>query len=312
MQKPRVLVLTPFNSRWLEDISRSVADCWHAKIVSLEAPQPRPEGSALIELAFYFSQRLDRLIKEFKPDGILLNFEFCWDLFLTPEFFIPFDPERIVVMCWDDSIFHDLNRAVLDKIRVKRLVGCDKIAELRYADEGFSCQFMPLEGSEEVYYSDPDIDPAYDISFFGACDKADRREYLEYIARTIPINYNDSDRNRNDVGVSYRELSDMIRNSKIILNLSKSDPDPAGRVQYQFKGRIFEAIFCGSLPITETCPNTSILFNGLVPSFNDSAEAVELIGHYLRNESERKNLIADLACIAQQYRPKNVYRNLFL
>ena len=310
MQKPRVLVLAPFDSRWLEEIRRCVEDCWDVRVVSLGAPQPRPQGMALVELAIDFSRRLDRLIKDFNPDGVVVNFEFCWDLFLTPEFFIPFDPDRIVAAVWDDSVFHELNRAVLDKIRVRKVLVGDKIGEFRYAEEGFSSQYIPLEGSEDIYYSYPDIDPAYDVSFFGACDKADRREYLQYIAKTIPINYNDSD--RKVIGVSYRELGDMIRNSKIILNLSKSDPDSAGRVRYQMKGRIFETIFCGSLPITETCPNTAILFNGLVPSFEDPAQAVELIGYYLRNESERKSLILDLAHIAKQYRPHDIYRKLFL
>lgn len=309
MQKPRILVLTPFDSRWLEEIRRCVEGCWDFKIVSLGAPQPRPQGTALRELAIDYSRRLDRLIKDFNPDGVVVNFEFCWDLFLTPEFFIPFDPERIVATVWDDSVFHELNRAVLDKLCITRVLVADKIGEFRYAEEGFTSQYIPLEGSEDVYYPDPATDPVHDISFFGACDKADRREYLHYIARTISINYNDSDRTH--VGTSYQELGDLIRGSKIILNLSKSDPDPAGRVRYQMKGRIFEAIFCGSLPITETCPNTSILFNGLVPSFDDPEQAVALIGHYLRNDTERKHLIADLAHIAKQYRPKNIYRNLF-
>ena len=272
--------------------------------VTLSAPQPRPEGDELKAMAIHYSRQLAEIIRDLKPDGMFLNFEFCWDLFGVPEFVIPFDPTLIVCALWDDVVFHEANLAMIEKLGLSRVLVADAVSQYRYLQEGLDAGFLACEGSDEIYFADSAVSPKNQVIFVGDSKKADREEMLHYLSAQFPVAI-DSSRSQ-----SYVQLAGSLRDSHIAINFSKSQPDPQGRVRYQFKGRILESIFCGALPITETCPSTHILFDGLVPQFESPAEASNLVRQYLSDPVERKRLVDDLQSIASKYRPENIYRDL--
>jgi len=272
--------------------------------VTLSAPQPRPEGDELKAMAVHYSRQLAEIIRNLKPDGIFLNFEFCWDLFGVPEFVIPFDPTRIICALWDDVVFHEANLAMIEKLGLNRILVADAVSRYRYLQEGLDASFLACEGSDEIYFADSAVSPKNQVIFVGNSKKADREEMLSRLSSQVPVKI---DLSRSQ---SYAQLAGSLRDSQIAINFSKSQPDPQGRVRFQFKGRILESIFCGALPVTETCPSTQLLFEGLVPQFGCPEEALSLIRQYLNDPVQRRRLADDLQSIAAKYRPKNIYRGL--
>ena len=304
--KQRVLIITPLASRWLQEVKRCMEPHFELHIITLQLPQTRPEGDELRYLAVERSQQLGRIINKIKPDGIYLSIEFGWELFLAPEFFLPFDPQCIISVVFDDIVYHDLNVRVLEALKINRLVTTDLSSKLRYLEKGFECELFPLEGSEEIYYPDSTKTPANDIIFFGMLDKADRRQQIEIIRDSVNLVYWEGTKSI-DQSLTYQDLAQQIRNSKLVLNLSKSHVGLENRVHYQWKGRILESMFCGVLPVTEFCPCTSMMFGDLVPQFKGPNAAVEIIRGLLAEPDRLKERTAEACQLAERYRPSKLW-----
>lgn len=311
MKKQRVLVIEPFGARWLRELAYCMQPSFDVHFFSFNTEGHQYDGLQLNEVALDYSKRLLEVIRQVQPDGIFVSFEFCWRVFLTPEFVIPFDPDKVIALLWDDVVYHDANIKTLRTLGLRRVCIGDKIGELKYLEQGFDAIFTPLEGSHEIYKYDPARSRLTDIAFFGLIEKADRRTFIEKIgaAHTITMT-SESICDPSKPPLTYPQLSEKIQDSKIILNFSKSDPDHGGGFKYQLKGRVLESLFCGAIPVTEFCPNSALLFDDLIPQFRNPEQAIEILGSLINTPSTLADLQYVLTSMAEKYRPSSIYSRI--
>lgn len=90
--------------------------------------------------------------------------------------------------------------------------------------------------------------------------------------------------------VSYDALPEIYSSAKIVLD----DSHPVTREWHSLNSRIFDAIGCGRLVMTNCVGGADELFPDTLPKFNDANELQALIQHYLANPEEREALAAKL------------------
>lgn len=90
--------------------------------------------------------------------------------------------------------------------------------------------------------------------------------------------------------VPYRALPQIYCSSKLVLD----DSHPVTRVWNSLNSRVFDALACGKLVLTNCSGGAAEVFDNLLPSFDSDAELQALIRHYLEHDAEREALAARL------------------
>ena len=309
--KQKLLIILPGALRWAKELECQLSTLFDLQFLDLQIMAPKSPEECLVA-AVKCSNLINQTIRKFKPNGIYVSCEFAWDVFLQPEFTIPFDPNRVLFMLWDDVLFHEKNLSVLEAHSISRIFIADKIGELVYRRMGYEATFCPLEGSNQHYFPSPTGSTRYQVSFFGQLNKADRRNFVEQISIRNPVKIFGQQNYDDNKHLFYAQLCDEIRSSQLILNFSKSSQQHNPRIFYQFKGRILEALFCGVLPITEFCPATKLLFENLVPQFDNVDEACDLVEELLKDQKKRCFLAKEASLLAERYRPEKIYKEIEL
>ena len=141
---------------------------------------------------------------------------------------------------------------------------------------------------ERVPYRPQDF--RYDVAFVGSV-YGDRRDLLARIASQFKINDYTKPATPEEIGEIYSA-------SKIVFNR----PPPRG---LDYNMRVFEALGCGSLLVTERLPEDPLFTPGEhLATYEDGEHCMELIRHYLTSEQER-------ACIAQRGRDVVMSRHTY-
>ena len=169
-----------------------------------------------------------------------------------------------------------------------------------------------------TFYPVPDVVKDIDVSFLGSLSHwfyESRREYLEYIKPKLA----EKGYRLYTGGGQYRHLGEenlvqadyvhIMNRSKIVLNFSRTFSD-----YRQMKGRVMEAMACGSFVLSEDCPYLQKFFvpgKEYVP-FDSKTELLDKIFYYLGQEGEREQIAAaGYKKMTQMYNPRNVWGYVF-
>jgi len=90
--------------------------------------------------------------------------------------------------------------------------------------------------------------------------------------------------------VNYTKLPQIYASTKIVVDDSNMATKNFGAVN----SRVFDALACGTLVITNGVKGADETFNGKLPVFTSKKELNDLITYYLSNDHERKVLTAEL------------------
>jgi len=125
----------------------------------------------------------------------------------------------------------------------------------------------------------------YDVSFVGSRNFADRKQYVNKLRKkNIPVYLFGGARGRY---VSFEQMIDIFKTSKINLNFSKAGPYYWVK---QVKGRVFQVCMAGGFLLTEYVPGIENYFeiDKEIVCFEDAEEMVDKITYYLAHEGERR------------------------
>ncbi|MFH1314599.1 MAG: glycosyltransferase [Candidatus Eisenbacteria bacterium] len=116
----------------------------------------------------------------------------------------------------------------------------------------------------------------YDVAFVGSV-YGDRKDLLAQVASEFKMN--------DYAGrATPEEIGEIYSASKIVFNR----PPPRG---LDYNMRVFEAMGCGSLLLTERLPEDPLFTPGEhLITYDDSKDCIELIRYYLANEEERARI----------------------
>ncbi len=129
------------------------------------------------------------------------------------------------------------------------------------------------------------IEERYEVSFVGSRFYAGREQWINQIEdRKIPIRLFGEG---SGGYISFEEMIDIFRTSKINLNFSGAVPD--FRVK-QIKGRVFQVCMAGGFMLTEYAPGIERYFeiDKEIVCFHNTEEMIDKIVYYLNHDEERR------------------------
>jgi hypothetical protein len=145
-------------------------------------------------------------------------------------------------------------------------------------------QTIPNTGIEvDVDWSH--VEEKHDLTFVGSIRTADRKWYVEKLkANDIPIQVLGEGAGGY---VSFHQMLDIYRTSKINLNFSKTVSERGLR---QIKGRVFQVCMAGGFLLTEYAPGIEKYFElgREIVCFDSPREMVDHARYYLTYEAERR------------------------
>jgi len=236
---------------------------------------------------FELRRRLTRLVEEKKIDLFFLSI--YGDNFLLPlEFLLELKKKtRLVLWCWDDEssfVHHSKYYAQA----VDAVVTTDY-----YSLEGYRALGVPAV----LCYGNWSVEPRpapnpvrdIDVSFVGHRGKADRPEYLDFLAANgikvqtfgfgSPGGY-----------LKFDELPALYSRSKINLNFSRLEEGSARRLGH--KGRTSEVAIRRAFCLSEFYPALPRIFEigEEIDVFTDKQTLLEKVRYYLSHDAERETI----------------------
>lgn len=127
----------------------------------------------------------------------------------------------------------------------------------------------------------------FDISFVGTRFYADRDKWITEIKKSnVPINLFGTGWGNY---ISFNEMLDIFKTSKINLNFSKTWVDLN---KLQIKGRTFQVCLAGGFLLTEYAPGIETYFeiDKEIVCFKNPEEMLDKINYYLIHENERRTI----------------------
>jgi hypothetical protein len=242
----------------------------------------------------------------FQCRHVLYDLEFFY-------FFSPYDIEHIakltktesIALCIDDDTLHSLNRIVFSG--VDKIIANGPMPAENYRSYGydvlpiFSLDVSSLHNRKFVNCSNTS-DPY--VLFYGSREKADRDfQITRLIEAGIPVKC------LNNIS-SFEDLYKEIAKASLVVNFSKSDFVVSSPLEfvprapwnyfnrnntnsksvknsswvYQYKGRLLEAGFCGSLSVAEFFPLHDRVFpESVMPVFDSEESMINVIKDLLNN-----------------------------
>lgn len=225
--------------------------------------------------------------------------------------------KKVFVVLWlfdDDVFFHSHGKFYAQVCDV--VVTTDYFGKIMYEQLNIPSIYYLSSYSKELYRP-KEMKKDIDVSFVGGLDKADRREYIEYLKQnSIDIEvYGPGSKNGY---VSFEEMIDIFNRSKINLNFTKigfskqiHEANPMIARVRQNKGRPVEIGLCRSFCFTESSPALKHIFDikNELDTFENKEEMLQKIQYYLSNEKEREEKAQNIykKCLEQyetdQYLP---------
>jgi spore maturation protein CgeB len=90
--------------------------------------------------------------------------------------------------------------------------------------------------------------------------------------------------------INYSELPEVYASTKIVID----DANRATKKYGSVNSRVFDALACGTLVITNGIKGSKETFNGKLPVFSSKEELNNIIEHYLSNDDIRREKIKEL------------------
>jgi len=132
------------------------------------------------------------------------------------------------------------------------------------------------------------IEERYEVSFVGSVRSrlwADRRQHINKLrGRNIPVRLFGEG---SGGYVSFEEMIDIFKTSKINLNFSRAGSYPWVK---QIKGRVFQVCMAGGFLLTEYAPGIENYFeiDKEIVCFENAEEMIDKTTYYLNHETERR------------------------
>lgn len=173
-----------------------------------------------------------------------------------------------------------------------------------YWKSGVAARLHLLDTSPEVWVQ-PNLKKSIDLILYGTSAKGRRVEIEAVLSDFHDLNILDL----TDKRVPLAELVDAVGRSRLTINWSAARDAPLpnnfrdpnlGRYR-QLKGRVFESLLAGCLPLTSPYEGYVGIFGDNLPTFGDRQELVQLVTRYSQNETERANLTVRLRAMAVAY-----------
>jgi len=142
-------------------------------------------------------------------------------------------------------------------------------------------------------------DKLYDVGFVGNVFKADRLEYLVFLAEK-GVKLNVCGLYRNNTWLTYESMIRMFQATKVNLNFTRAEEDKlkilpdngVNSLYRQLKGRIFEIMMSGGFCLTEYAVPLEELFEigKELDTFEGKEECLDKVKFYLSREALREKL----------------------
>jgi len=140
-----------------------------------------------------------------------------------------------------------------------------------------------------------DYEQNIEISFIGGEYRSNRREFIQCVEETYK-NFYLAGFGTKKGWISTTKKNEIISRSKIHLNFSGVHSTQKGihNRMTQLKGRLYEIVLLGSLPISEYGIGLDIRYRNEIPTFKNKKEMMDLIEFYIKNPDKRLEKIAKL------------------
>jgi hypothetical protein len=242
-----------------------------------------------------FEERIESLVIEKKINYIFFVF-LADDLTFDIHFIERLSRLSFVVMIFFDTehYFESVDRYYA---QAADLVFSGYSSKCRYGL--YNINAAPLFGffDKNKYQVLKNRNKCIDVSFVGLINKANRRNYIDYLrANKITVDlYGGGTRNG---FIDFSKMVEILNNSKINLNFCGLDTRKAihtlninNRIT-QINGRLFEIALCGGFVLTEYMPGIENMFEigKEMDCFRSKEELLEKIKYYLKNEKEREDI----------------------
>tara|TARA_Y100000590_G_C15675376_1_gene997805 strand:+ start:403 stop:1572 length:1170 start_codon:yes stop_codon:yes gene_type:complete len=195
--------------------------------------------------------------------------------------------KKKILITGDDFELHEINSISAS--------ACDLVLShcpfsvLKYREKGYQAHTIDYETG--IVNKNVPPKKEIDVLFFGNITPG-RKELLNYIV-SEGVALKNIGYEKDTHGVAEEELTKLVSNSKIVLNLSKSRTTSVKsfaseniyKYYYQFKGRIIIAGLNGALCVSEYSPGQELLFqNNEIPTFFTKEQCVKILKELLSNE----------------------------
>lgn len=149
---------------------------------------------------------------------------------------------------------------------------------------GANAVFLTQGGNPDISHPDEKVEKTYDVVFVGTIRK-NRKKYIKFLENN-GITVETFGEHAKHGHVFAKEMADIYRRSKIVLNLNTSEKSTG------FSIRVFEALGTGSLFLSEYCKDLEMLFENKkeLVWFSSPQECLELIEKYLKDPESRERI----------------------
>lgn len=279
----KALIVFSKEHRWASHLVGKLSHQYHV-ISIIAAPIFINGGTVAVE------KKINELITNNDIDLVFFDTEFFP---IIDSLVINATPKGVlrVLLAFDDALQHEIN--LQHALSCHAVLTADPVSAYRFQQRNIPSHLICLEGSTTLYYPAAEgASPHHDVLFFGNPRRGDRQKWLSYLAENgvnVFIPQND---------LSFEELAEQIRSSRIVLNFSKVGSAPyspmtaeASAPYIYFKGRIIEAGLSGVPCLSEAFPGMEEMFgDATLASFSTPAECLQLIRNLLADESQRLSL----------------------
>lgn len=173
-------------------------------------------------------------------------------------------------------------------------------------------------------FQDQHLQKTIDVSFIGNVNKANRREYIDFLKEN-GINIQTYGAGSDNGFISHQEMMHIINASKINLNFTDSALSDGfdfntntnfsigiklhSRIQ-QAKGRLIEIYLTNSFCLSQDGKGTRVLFDDERILFNTKEELLEKIQYYLSHEEETCRIAQELHQYALKFDASNRFAEI--
>jgi hypothetical protein len=277
--KPVCLMILKFQLHWNHHLIKKFSIAYRVEILYVHDIFLR-EGSEGLR------DHLQNKATETRADVLLfdLDYYYLFDFELIRS--VRSQATRVLV-CFDDLVLHQINS--INAASCDLVLTADPLSVLKYREIDIGAEYFVLEASKEIYF-DRNVRRDIDVLFFGSLEKADRGEFVGYLAsRGIDVRVIGAEQGF----VPASELADFISRSRIVVNFSKTDfsettdlgIEHVRQYSLQLKGRVIEAGLCGAACVSEYSPSLRLLFSEQeVPTFHTQEECFDLLSTLLDDD----------------------------
>lgn len=302
-RKDRALVCFPIRAVWQAHLLASLGEVFDLSVLYMQ--ETLKQVGTIAALTIYTRA----FIEETGATTVFLDVE-RFHRYHDPtqediqDFLRLLETRKVYPFLFDDVVYRDKNVAFLKDRKFELVLTACPISVLKYEEQGISARFFPLEGHRQWYFRS-DAPRDIDILFYGTLRKGKRKDHLDHLRQAGFSITHAGDEKRS---LRIPELCDYIRRAKIVINFSEAF-DYQGLL-YQFKGRILEAGFCGSLCVSEHNPSGGLLLGPDLPQFSTMAECVELIRHLLTDTDAYERARVAFASRCEHHRPVDLLKRI--